>query len=406
MSEARYGRLGPQSAESNLCCCEYVNGHGQTVHMLQLCCECDAFDRLADAALSAAPADARADAFAKAVADIDQRIRFVWPFGGGAAHIGLAGLIAPALLAAAALAAASSFVGLLLAAIALPVAAAIAHRSLLRMRARNGLLLSSTLHAYALFSLHFFIASFPRASDLANAITITFGVMAVLALGAARTQPHAPPSGDSYGLVCARAHRCRVTGAVVARYDHYCAWLDVPVGLGNHRAFLAFVALTAAAAAADGAHAAAGALAACEEPPPTAVGFASALHRCVLWHARRNRGSLDFAVASCMAGTTLAVLLLLVGQCTLISRNLTTYESRHGSRIDYLQTGNPFDRGWRANWAEFLRGECGTAPQTLLTCRPADAELAGDDRRSHDGAALQSSMTAAEGAVGVISSSS
>lgn len=350
---AAYARLPAADDGAALCCCEYVNSQGEVAHMLQLCCECDAFDRLVDSALSAAPPGARREALAKAVAEIDSRIRFAWPFGGGAVHIGLAGLLPPALLLAAGLAAAASFAGLALAALALPALAALAHRLLLRLRVRNGLLLSATLHLYTCFSLRYFWASFPRSGDLANAATIALGCSAALALGGARSPPRAPPPAGSV----ARAHRCGVTGAHVRRYDHYCGWVDAPIGMGNHRAYVAFVALTAAASAANGAHALAGALAACAEPPPSALGLAGALQRCVRWHAARNRGSLDLAVAACMGVTTLALLPLLAGQCALIGRNLTTYESRHAARIAYLRGGNPFDRGWRANWASFLRGE-------------------------------------------------
>lgn len=39
-----------------------------------------------------------------------------------------------------------------------------------------------------------------------------------------------------------RASHCAVTGRCIARMDHYCAWTGCPVGAGNHRLFLAFVA--------------------------------------------------------------------------------------------------------------------------------------------------------------------
>ena len=44
----------------------------------------------------------------------------------------------------------------------------------------------------------------------------------------------------------ARAKHCRVCDRRVARFDHHCVWIDRCVGAGNHRAFVAFIALVAA----------------------------------------------------------------------------------------------------------------------------------------------------------------
>jgi hypothetical protein len=35
-----------------------------------------------------------------------------------------------------------------------------------------------------------------------------------------------------------RSKYCVKTGAVVARMDHYCIWLNITVGFGNHRSFI------------------------------------------------------------------------------------------------------------------------------------------------------------------------
>lgn len=42
-----------------------------------------------------------------------------------------------------------------------------------------------------------------------------------------------------------RTSHCSVSGRCVARMDHFCVWLGCPVGAGNHRLFVAFVAATA-----------------------------------------------------------------------------------------------------------------------------------------------------------------
>jgi palmitoyltransferase len=357
----------PQQA---LCCCEYLNSKGEVVHMLQLCCECNELDRLVDAAIRG---DVRRDALDDVLTEIDSRLRFPWPFGGGAAHIGLAGLVPPVLLGSGALAASASPFGLALAAIGLPCAAAFAHRRLLRLRKRNGFLFSWTLHAYALCSLRFFTRSAPQGSELANALTVALGLAGALALGQAHKPPNVLPADfDTRARTATRAHRCAVSGLLVERYDHYCAWVDAPIGRGNHRAYLCFVAATAAASACNGAHVAAGALARCGEASSSAgsAKLAMALSRCARLHARTGAGSLDIAICAMMAVTCLAVGALLIGQCLLISQNLTGYEARHIHRIDYLVDGaaggaddsglrsrrrSPFDRGLWANWAEFWR---------------------------------------------------
>lgn len=38
-----------------------------------------------------------------------------------------------------------------------------------------------------------------------------------------------------------RSKYCTKTGAVVARMDHYCVWLNITVGFGNHRSFFIFL---------------------------------------------------------------------------------------------------------------------------------------------------------------------
>jgi hypothetical protein len=320
-------------------------------------------------------------------AQIDDRIRFAWPFGGGAVRVGLAGLAPPILLLAAALTARLSFAALGFACVALPLAAAWGHRRLGRLRSGAGFLLSWTLHSYALCSVHFVYASTPRASELANVATGALGLAGALALGGA----HAPPSvlsadADADARRAARAHRCSVSGLVVARYDHYCGWVGAPVGAGNHRAYLAFVAATAAAAAANGLHCARGALGTC-----AAAGGGGSPGACARWHAANARGSLDVFLAAMMAATSLAVGCLLINQCMLIGRNLTTYEARHWARIDYLQprqsTGgaaaesgarrSPFDRGFRANWAEFLAGSSGGQPAVGPQQRPSPPPRSG-----------------------------
>lgn len=42
---------------------------------------------------------------------------------------------------------------------------------------------------------------------------------------------HAPP----------RAHHCRTSGSCVARFDHFCDWIDNSIGVANHKLFVLFL---------------------------------------------------------------------------------------------------------------------------------------------------------------------
>ena len=120
-----------------------------------------------------------------------------------------------------------------------------------------------------------------------------------------------------------RAKYCLITKSVVRRYDHYCIWLASPVGSGNHAAF---------------------------------VGFLAGLSACALTLSYCIAGTVDsftwqqlgVAVRAFAAGV--AVWLLLLRQCFLISMGETTYEHRHGLRKS--RSGNCGDvlRNW---WAFF-----------------------------------------------------
>ncbi len=55
-----------------------------------------------------------------------------------------------------------------------------------------------------------------------------------------------PPPSTSYCRTTLvkkplRSKYCTKTGAVVARMDHYCFWLNITVGFGNHRAFILLI---------------------------------------------------------------------------------------------------------------------------------------------------------------------
>ena len=120
---------------------------------------------------------------------------------------------------------------------------------------------------------------------------------------------------DSVGAT-SRAVVCPVSGLWVPRYDHYCAWVDEPIGAANHRPFLAFL-VAMILTCVLGMHAL------LRLRPGSASWFEM---------IRDNRSSLFLAcfvyggaVGACVVG-------LLAHQLWLLARGTTTYEDRRRRR--------------------------------------------------------------------------
>ena len=103
----------------------------------------------------------------------------------------------------------------------------------------------------------------------------------------------------------ARTYRCAVCSVSVPRYDHYCAWVDEPVGAANHRAYLGFVASMSSTCLLGGAQIVSVVMAGAD-----GWSLASA------WQANQSSVMLSFALYAIVIGV--AVLTLLVHQLILI----------------------------------------------------------------------------------------
>jgi len=151
-----------------------------------------------------------------------------------------------------------------------------------------------------------------------------------------------------------RSKICRVSGgACIARFDHFCIWINRPIGAGNHLLFLTFVALQALALF----------LFLC---------LASSILRSTdgdsswwmsVWWEPPRAGLLLLSLFALVVEALLLFLLLF--QLRNVAKNLTTNEFLNMERYPHFWRGrlradgkrsfsNPFDKGLVGNVNEFL----------------------------------------------------
>lgn len=148
-----------------------------------------------------------------------------------------------------------------------------------------------------------------------------------------------------------RSKYCVKTGALVARMDHYCKYLNNCIGYKNHRTFILFLLIHG-----------------------MATFTLSILVFLSIWKDFNGRDSCYISYTiftrhywfNCLLGSalviiTVAVLGLLGEQLTNISQNITINERLNGSRYDWLVSGedksfhNKFNKGWFQNFLDFFR---------------------------------------------------
>ena len=317
--ESAAGRPDP------LCCCEYVSHRGERTHLLSICCNCEEFDTAFDKLLGGRGVSS--DSFDAVLADCDDRMRCPNPMG-GASRVGVAGVVPILVLPALGAIGGRSATGLALAAVATLPTVLWWHRRMLRLRRRSRFLLMwlivSTVLVLAVYENrvpHDRFASqvfgpllFVATLSLARVLYTDPGCRALLSLGVA----------DAAAAEL-RGARCPVSGVAVARFDHFCSWLDMPIGAANHRSYLSFVASIAAAAAVGGLSLAAEA---CASPPLRRRGDPddAACAALVVFH---GRSSVALAAACYAIAAAVLVGALLGFQCSLVARGVTHYELRH-----------------------------------------------------------------------------
>ena len=165
-----------------------------------------------------------------------------------------------------------------------------------------------------------------------------------------------PPSHELYcrTTMCRkplRAKYCVITGALVARMDHYCIYLNNCIGYGNHRIFVIFLLIQFET-------------------------FLSITILMIVSIANDFAGKdscymtltiftrhywFDVSLGFTYAIISLSVLGLLVEQCWGIFKNITINERMNSKKYPwYLYIGedkvvNPFDKGWICNLQDFWR---------------------------------------------------
>ena len=329
-----------------LCCCEYRNRHGERAHVCGCCCMCDEIDQAADGLVSGRGVGR--DQIDEILKEIDDRIRVPVPFVGGAWHVGVPGGVPWVLLPLLLLVGAISARCLLFVACAMLPSIYWWHRRGLRLRRRSPFLMSWMLASLA-YETALYARVMPDAQSEAATLAFAAPLLATLLLfGAIKRVDAASTAGVAdVGGAMRRAHRCAVCAVLVPRYDHYCSWVDEPIGAANHRAFLAFV-LSMVLACSIGAcqmlqHMAAPAAALHREGSPSAGGGVADLAPAP-WSVRwwgwwwwrtlveANASSPLLSFTAYALAVSLAVGALLVHQLSLVAAGTTTHGARRRAR--------------------------------------------------------------------------
>ena len=302
--------------DSPLCCCEYTDRHGNRSHIFGLLCACEDIDQAAENMFTGkGVGKGQLD---EIIAEIDDRMRV--PFPGGAWHIGVPGAVPWLVLPFILLFGGISARFLIIAAASLFPILFWWHRRSLRLRKRSVFLFSWMLASLAYETLLYALCMPHRQSELASASFVTTVLLTIfMLLLVKRVDPTSCADACDAAGAAARTYRCAVCSVSVPRYDHYCAWVDEPVGAANHRAYLGFVASMSSTCLLGGAQIVSVVMAGAD-----GWSLASA------WQANQSSVMLSFALYAIVIGV--AVLTLLVHQLILILSGRTAYEARRAAR--------------------------------------------------------------------------
>ncbi|XP_004546775.3 palmitoyltransferase ZDHHC23-B [Maylandia zebra] len=274
--------------EAVLCCCEYMNRHGQRSHVAACCCDCEDLDDACDRFLKREPQ--KPESLSQVAAVVTDRIRVPWLWG-GARKVDLS-IIPPLLLLPALLhlAALHFLIGMVVLT-ALPGLVLWYYYFTHRKKGRTLFFLSLALFSLAYMYYLFITEVFPRGDfGLLQLALVSVGVvLTLLALFHTKRDPgilrpneesvhskvaycrnpslsggrqdvtmtvanragvseHAEEemkesNRKNWCQACRmvrppRAGHCRICGVCVLRLDHHCVWINSCVGQANHRSFL------------------------------------------------------------------------------------------------------------------------------------------------------------------------
>uniref|UniRef100_A0A674P685 Palmitoyltransferase n=1 Tax=Takifugu rubripes TaxID=31033 RepID=A0A674P685_TAKRU len=383
-----------QGEEVTLCCCEYVNRHGERSHVAACCCDCEDLD----------------DSLAKVAEVVKDRVRVPWLWG-GARKVDLS-IIPPLILLPALLhLAALHFLLGLVVLTALPGLVLWYYYFTHYKKGQTLFFLSLALFSLGYMYYLFITEVFPSGDiSLAQVSMVTVGVvLTLIALVYTKREPGIVPlnqnpvpctvrcdsslTDNSTGInggrqdatmaaadrirssgqedaepkessrrnwctTCRvmrppRAGHCRICGVCVLRLDHHCVWINSCVGQANHRSFL----LTLILFLLTSLYGISLVLqSVCPKQP-----LLLALLSCPGVY-NQYRTALCFTCAWYSSIVTGGLLHLLAVQVINISHNVTEREARVAlrektARSTYwglvVDTG-VYSRGFRGNWTEFL----------------------------------------------------
>ncbi|XP_008306179.1 palmitoyltransferase ZDHHC23-B [Cynoglossus semilaevis] len=274
--------------DESLCCCEYINSHGERSHVAACCCDCEDLDEACDRFLK--KESQKPESLSRVTAVVSDRIRVPWLWG-GAQKVDLS-IVPPLILLPVLLHIASiHFLLGIVVLTALPVLVLWYYYFTHRKKGQTLFFLSLALFSLAYMYYLFITEVLPR-GDIGpiQLSVITLGVILTLAtlIHSKRDPGIISPNSDSvhstvtyYGLqaesdpavssgrqdvamtvsnraapsdksvkdsknwcsVCKverppRTGHCRICGVCVLRLDHHCVWINSCVGQANHRSFL------------------------------------------------------------------------------------------------------------------------------------------------------------------------
>jgi hypothetical protein len=143
-----------------------------------------------------------------------------------------------------------------------------------------------------------------------------------------------------------RSKYCSTSGFVVARFDHYCVWLNTAVGYGNHRTFMVFLITHVIANICFVTMLIKGLIRANEKTGPAFV----------VGNLLSQNYFFVFVLLVYMIVITAGLTFLMVEQCSNIIKNVTTNERINRSRYAWMKgpDGRPFNRFDRGVWVNLL----------------------------------------------------
>ncbi|XP_056155431.1 palmitoyltransferase ZDHHC23-B isoform X1 [Lampris incognitus] len=405
--------------DETLCCCEYMNRHGERSHIAACCCDCEDLDEACDRWLKRE--SQRADSLSRLAAVVTDRIRVPWLWG-GARKVDLSVVpplvLLPILLHLAAL----HFLLGMVVLTALPGLVLWYYYFTHRKKGRTLFFLSLALFSLAYMYYMFITEVLPRGDVSSVQLgVVTVGVVFTLAaLAHTKKDPgivrpnqadihstvtyHSPvvdrdpalngtrqeveailanePVGSerkesgrrNWCQVCKvvrppRAGHCRICGVCVLRLDHHCVWINSCVGQANHRSFLLTLLLFLLTSLY-------GIILVLRSVCPR-QNLLTALLYCPGVYNQYST-ALCFTCAWYSSIVTGGLLHLLALQVINVTYNVTEREARtalrdktaHSTYWGLIVDTGAYSRGFRSNWAEFL-----TMGDHLNQPPPAPADL-------------------------------